>query len=61
MIGEYFFVGSTHAADARFLRRIMMVLIVLTVGTGAMAALTTVNTSYAQNAGVCLAGAICAN
>ena len=53
--------GSSQAADARFLRRIMVVLIALTLATGAMAGFTT----YASFAGLVspcqVTGSICAN
>jgi heme A synthase len=54
-------VGSSQVADARFLRRIMVVLVVLTIAAGAMAGLTTY-ASFAQTSGPCqVTGSICAN
>jgi hypothetical protein len=53
-------VGVTQTADARFLRRIMMILVVLTVGSGAMAGVATVNAMAAQGADMCSAtGFLC--
>ena len=54
--------GNTQTADARFLRRIMMILIVLTLGSGVMAGVATVNAMQAQAAGHCgVAGLSCQN
>jgi hypothetical protein len=60
--GESSSVGTTQTADARFLRRIMMVLVLATLGSGAMAAVATVSAMSAQNAGTCSAsGVFCRN
>jgi hypothetical protein len=55
-------VGTVQTADARFLRRIMLVLVLLTVGTGAMAGVATVNAMAAQGVDICGAtGFLCKN
>ena len=40
--------GVTQTADARFLRRILIGLVMLTLATGAIAAYTTVNAMSAE-------------
>jgi hypothetical protein len=46
-------VSSTVQADAKFLRRVLVGLVFLTLATGAMAALTTVQATTGE-AGLCL-------
>lgn len=54
--------GKVQTADARFLWRIMMVMVVLTLGTGTMAAYTTVSAVQTQGVDVCQAtGFLCAD
>jgi hypothetical protein len=53
-------VVKSEVADARFLRGIMLVLIVLTVAAGAMAGLTTY-ANFAEASGPCQVGSICAD
>jgi hypothetical protein len=54
-------VGTAQTADARFLRRIMLVLVMLTVGSGAMAAVATVNAMSAQGVDICGTTGLCRN
>ena len=52
--------GVSQTADARFLRRIMIALVVLTLGSGAMAGVATVNAMAAQGTDMCSAtGFLC--
>ena len=46
--------GTTVQADAKFLRRIFMGLVFMTLVTGGMAALTTVQAMTGANAGACV-------
>lgn len=47
-------------ADARFLRRILIAMVLLTVATGSMAGYTTVSAMSAQGTDLCLAtGLLC--
>lgn len=51
---------TSQTADARFLRRVLMVLVVLTLVTGSLAAYTTVNAMTAQGIDLCQAtGFLC--
>jgi hypothetical protein len=53
---------TTNTADARFLRRVLMVLVILTLVTGSVAAYTTVNAMTAEGLDVCQAtGFLCMN
>ncbi len=53
---------TSETADTRFLRRVLMVLVVLTLVTGSVAAYTTVNAMTAQGIDLCLAtGFLCIN
>ena len=52
--------GASQTADARFLRRILMGLVVLTLATGGIAAYASVGAMSAQRADLCTAsGLIC--
>jgi hypothetical protein len=54
--------GVTQAADARFLRRILIGLVILTLATGAIAAYTTVDAVSSKGADICqTTGLLCAN
>jgi hypothetical protein len=54
-------VGSSQVADARFLRRVMAILIALTLAAGAMAGFTSYM-SFARADSACqVTGTICAN
>jgi hypothetical protein len=46
-------VGSSVQADAKFLRRVFIGLVLLTLATGAMAALTTVQ-AMTDKSGICV-------
>jgi hypothetical protein len=60
--GGEFQVITTQTADTRFLRRILMVLVVLTLVTGSVAAYTTVNAMTAEGIDICQAtGFLCMN
>lgn len=53
---------TTETADTRFLRRVLMVLVILTLVTGSVAAYTTVNAMTAQGIDLCQAtGFLCIN
>lgn len=53
---------TTQTADTRFLRRVLMVLVVLTLVTGSLAAYTTVNAMTAEGIDICQAtGFLCIN
>lgn len=53
---------TTETADTRFLRRVLMVLVILTLVTGSVAAYTTVNAMTAQGIDFCQAtGFLCIN
>lgn len=53
---------TTQTADTRFLRRVLMVLVVLTLVTGSVAAYTTVNAMTAEGIDICQAtGFLCMN
>jgi hypothetical protein len=55
-------VGTVQTADARFLRRIFIGLVVLTIFTGIAAGLATVNAMSAQGVDLCQAtGILCTN
>jgi hypothetical protein len=55
-------VASVQTADARFLRRIFIALVVLTIITGMGAGLAAVNAMSAQGMDLCQAtGLLCAN
>jgi hypothetical protein len=57
-----FKVGTSVQADARFLRRIMLTMIVVTVAAGAMAGLATVNAKAEQGVSFCQStGFLCGN
>ena len=52
--------NAVQPADARFLLRILMGLVVLTLATGAIAAYTTVNAMAARGVDLCAAtGLLC--
>jgi fluoride ion exporter CrcB/FEX len=52
--------GGTQTADARFLRRILMGLVILTLATGAIAAYSTVSAMSAEGVDLCAAtGLLC--
>ena len=54
--------ATVQTADARFLRRIFIAMVVLTVFTGVAAGLATVNAMSAQGMDLCQAtGLLCAN
>ncbi len=54
--------NTVPTADARFLRRILVMLVVLTVFTGLAAALATVNAMSARGMDICQAtGFLCSN
>jgi fluoride ion exporter CrcB/FEX len=54
--------GSTSSADARFLRRILMGLVMLTLATGAIATYTTVSAMSAEGVDLCTTtGLLCSN
>ena len=51
---------TTNTADTRFLRRVFVALVILTLVTGSLAAYTTVNAMTAQGLDLCLAtGFLC--
>ena len=50
--------GASQTADARFLRRILMGLVVLTLATGGIAAYASVGAMSAQRADLCTASAL---
>ncbi|MGE3876017.1 MAG: hypothetical protein AB7F74_23935 [Parvibaculaceae bacterium] len=53
---------TTNTADTRFLRRVLMVLVILTLVTGSVAAYTTVNAMTAEGLDLCQAtGFLCMN
>ena len=53
---------TTNTADARFLRRVLMALVILTLVTGSLAAYTTVNAMTAEGLDICQAtGFLCMN
>jgi len=53
---------ATEAADARFLARILIGLVMLTLATGVIAAYTTVDAMSPQGADICeVTGLLCAN
>jgi hypothetical protein len=53
---------TSETADTRFLRRVLMVLVILTLVTGSLAAYTTVNAMTAQGIDICQAtGFLCSN
>ena len=55
-------VNTVQQADARFLRRIFIGMVMLTILTGAMAGLATVNAMAAEGVDLCQAtGLLCAN
>ena len=55
-------VNTVTQADARFLRRIFIGMVMLTILTGAMAGLATVNAMAAEGVDLCQAtGLLCAN
>jgi hypothetical protein len=55
-------VSTLQQADARFLRRIFIAMIVLTVFTGAMAGLATVGAMASEGVNFCQAtGFLCSN
>jgi hypothetical protein len=60
MLGEE--VNSVQTADARFLRRIFIGMVVLTIFTGVAAGFATVNAMSAQGLDICQAtGLLCTN
>ena len=53
---------TSQTADTRFLRRVLMVLVILTVVTGSVTAYTTVNAMTAQGIDLCqITGFLCSN
>jgi hypothetical protein len=55
-------VGTTNTADARFLRRVLMGLVFLTLATGSIAAYMTVSAMADQGVDFCQAtGFLCSN
>ncbi len=53
---------SSESVDTRFLRRVFMVLVILTLVTGSVAAYTTVNAMTAEGIDFCQAtGFLCMN
>jgi hypothetical protein len=55
-------VASAHQADAPFLRRILIGMVMLTLFTGFMAGVATVNATAAEGLDLCLkTGFLCAN
>jgi fluoride ion exporter CrcB/FEX len=53
---------TTNSADARFLRRVLMALVILTLVTGSVAAYTTLNAMTAEGLDLCQAtGFLCMN
>lgn len=53
---------TTQTADARFLRRVLLALVILTLVTGSVAAYTTVNAMTAEGIDFCQAtGFLCMN
>jgi hypothetical protein len=55
-------VGTSVQADARFLRRIMLTMIALTLAAGTMAAVATVNAKTEQGVTICQStGLLCGN
>jgi hypothetical protein len=53
---------TTNAVDTRFLRRVLMALVILTLVTGSLAAYTTVNAMTAEGLDFCQAtGFLCMN
>jgi hypothetical protein len=53
---------TTNTADTRFLRRVLMALVILTLVTGSVAAYTTVNAMTAEGLDFCQAtGFLCMN
>lgn len=57
-----FQVGPSVQADARFLRRIMLTMIVVTFAAGTMAAVATVNAKAEQGVSFCqTTGFLCGN
>jgi len=53
---------TTNTADTRFLRRVLMALVILTLVTGFVAAYTTVNAMTAEGLDLCQAtGFLCMN
>jgi fluoride ion exporter CrcB/FEX len=54
--------GATQTADARFLRRILLTLVMLTLVTGAIAAYTTVSAMSPEGVSLCATtGFLCTN
>lgn len=54
--------ATTQVADARFLRRILVGLVILTLATGAIAAYTTVGAMSAEGVDFCATtGLLCVN
>jgi fluoride ion exporter CrcB/FEX len=54
--------GATQTADARFLRRILLTLVMLTLVTGAIAAYTTVSAMSSEGVNLCATtGLLCTN
>ena len=54
--------SATQTADARFLLRILVGLVMLTLATGAIAAYTTVNAMSAEGVDLCTTtGLLCSN
>jgi hypothetical protein len=53
---------TSQTADTRFLRRVLVVLVILTLVTGSLAAYTTVNAMTAQGIDLCqVTGFLCSN
>jgi hypothetical protein len=54
--------AKTNTADARFLRRVLMGLVILTLATGSIAAYMTVSAMADQGVDICQAtGFLCSN